>query len=42
MEQVPLFKQIYFNEIDTENFSEEYYIVKNIQVLKGLLRKLLL
>ena len=27
---------------DTENFSEEYYIVKNIQVLKGLLRKLFL
>jgi len=33
---------VYFNEIDTEKFSEEYYIVKNFQVLKGLLRKLFL
>ena len=33
---------VYFNKIETKNFSEEYYIVKNFQVLKGLLRKLLL
>ena len=33
---------VYFNEIDTEKFSEEYYLVKNFQVLKGLLRKLFL
>ena len=36
------FSNVYFNEIDTENFSEEYYIVKNFQILKGLLRKLFL
>jgi len=33
---------IYFNEIDTKKFSGEYYLVKNLQVLKGLIRKLLL
>jgi len=33
---------IYFNKIDTKKFSEEYYIIKNLQILKGLIRKLLL
>jgi len=33
---------IYFNKIDEKNFLEEHYIIKNLQVLKGLLRKLLL
>ena len=33
---------IYFNKIDVENFSEEFYIIKNLQVLKGLIRKLLI
>ena len=32
---------IYFNKIDTKNFSEEFYIVENIQLLKALIRKLL-
>ena len=32
---------IYINEIDTKYFSEEYYIIKNFQVLKVLIRKLL-
>ena len=32
---------IYINEIDTKYFSDEYYIIKNFQVLKGLIRKLL-
>ncbi len=32
---------IYFNKIDTKNFSEEFYIVKNLQLLKSLIRKLL-
>ncbi len=32
---------IYLNEIDTKYFSDEYYIIKNYQVLKGLIRKLL-
>ena len=32
---------IYFNKIDTKNFSDEYYIVKNVQLLKALIRKLL-
>jgi len=33
---------IYFNKVDKENFSEEFYIIKNFQVLKGLIRKLIL
>ena len=32
---------IYLNKIDTENFSEEYYIIKNIQTLKALVRNIL-
>jgi len=32
---------INLNKIDTENFSEEYYIIKNIQVLKALIRNIL-
>ena len=32
---------IYLNKIDTENLSEEYYIIKNIQVLKALIRNIL-
>ena len=33
---------IYFNKIDTNKFSQEYYVIKNLQVLKGLIRNLLL
>ena len=33
---------VYFNKIDMKNFSEEYYTVKNFQILKGLLRNLFL
>ena len=33
---------IYLNKIDTKNFSEEFYIIKNLQVLKGLMRELLI
>ena len=33
---------IYFNNTNSDKFSEEYYLVKNLQVLKGLLRELLL
>ena len=33
---------IYFNKIDKEKFSEEYYIIKNLQLLKGLIRELLI
>ena len=33
--------KIYLNKIDTSNFSEEYYIIKNMQMLKNLVRKLL-
>ena len=32
---------IYLNKIETENFSEEYYIIKNIQILKALVRNIL-
>ena len=32
---------IYLNKIDTENFSEEHYIIKNIQVLKVLIKNIL-
>ena len=32
---------IYLNKIDTQNFSEEYYIIKNIQLLKALIRDFL-
>ena len=32
---------IYLNKIDTENFSEEHYIIKNIQILKALVRNIL-
>ena len=32
---------IYLNKIDTKKFSEEIYIIKNMQVLNGLIRKLL-
>ena len=32
---------IYLNKVDTENFSEEYYIIKNIQLLKALIRDFL-
>ena len=32
---------IYFNKIDTKKFSEEFYIIENMQVLNGLIRKLL-
>ena len=32
---------IYFNKIDTNKFSQEYYVIKNLQVLKGLIRNLL-
>ena len=32
---------IYLNKVDTEKFLEEYYIIKNIQVFKVLIRKLL-
>ena len=32
---------IYLNKIETENFSEEYYIIKNIQILRALVRRLL-
>ena len=30
-----------YNKIDTKKFSEEIYIIKNMQVLNGLIRKLL-
>ncbi len=33
---------IYFNKIDTKKFSDEIYTIKNLQVLKGLIRQLLL
>ena len=33
---------IYFNNTNSDKFSEEYYLVKNLQVFKGLLRELLL
>mgnify|MGYP001186590830 CR=1 FL=1 len=33
---------IHFNKINKENFSEEYYIIKNLQILKGLIRELLI
>ncbi len=33
---------IYFNTIDKKNYSEKFYIIKNLQVLKSLIRKLLL
>ena len=32
---------IYLNKIDTQNFSEEYYTIKNIQLLKALIRDIL-
>jgi len=32
---------IYLNKIDTQNFSEEYYTIKNIQLLKALIRDFL-
>jgi len=32
---------IYLNKIDTENFSEEHYIIKNMQVLKVLIKNIL-
>jgi len=32
---------IYINKIDTEKFSEEFYVIKNMQVLKKLINKLL-
>ena len=32
---------IYLNKVGTENFSEEYYIIKNIQLLKALIRDFL-
>ena len=32
---------IYLNKIDKENASDQYYIIKNLQVLKGLIKKLL-
>ena len=32
---------IYLNKVDTEHFSEEYYIIKNLQELKPLIRKVL-
>ena len=32
---------IYLNKVDTENFSEKYYIIKNIQLLKALIRNYL-
>jgi len=32
---------IHLNKIDTQNFSEEYYIIKNIQLLKALIRDFL-
>ncbi len=32
---------IYLNKIDTENFSEEYYTIKNIQILNALIRNIL-
>ena len=32
---------IYLNKIDKENTSDQYYIIKNLQVLKGLIKKLL-
>ena len=32
---------IYLNKIDTKKFSEEIYIIKNMHVLNGLIRKLL-
>ena len=33
---------IYLNTIDKKNYSEKFYIIKNLQVLKSLIRKLLL
>ena len=33
---------IYLNTIDKKNYSEKFYIIKNLQVLKNLIRKLLL
>ena len=33
---------IYFNKVDLKNFSDEIYIIKNLQVLKGIIRQLLL
>ena len=33
---------IYFIKIDTKKFSDEIYTIKNLQVLKGLIRQLLL
>ena len=32
---------IYLNKVDTENFSEEYYIIKNLQELKAFIRNFL-
>ena len=32
---------IYLNKVDVENFSEEYHIIKNMQVFKVLIRKFL-
>ena len=32
---------IYLNKIDTEHFSEEYYIIKNLQELKVFIRNFL-
>jgi len=32
---------IYLNEVDTKNYSEEFYIIKNIQLLKKLIRKII-
>ncbi len=36
-----IISNIYFNKIDKENFSEESYLIKNLQILKGLIRELL-
>ena len=33
---------IYLNKIDKKNYSEKFYIIKNLQVLKSLIRKLIL
>ena len=33
---------IYLNTIDKKNYSEKFYIIKNLQVLKSLIRKLIL
>lgn len=32
---------IYLNEIDNKNLSDEFYIIKNVQLLKSLIRKLI-